>query len=102
VICGWLEGGRSKSFGSILIGHYQKDRLVYAGRVGTGFTESMIFELMRKFSQLNSKTCPFMKSVPGPGKIHWLKPELFAKVKFKEWTNAGVLRAPVYMGLAKS
>lgn len=101
VICGWLEGGRSKSFGSLLIGHYHGDRLSYAGRVGTGFTESTIVELMRKFNLLSSKTCPFTKSVQIPGKVHWLKPELLAKVKFKEWTNARVLRAPVYMGLTE-
>lgn len=101
VICGWLEGGRSKSFGSLLIGHYHGDRLSYAGRVGTGFTESTIVELMRKFNLLSSKTCPFTKSIQIPGKVHWLKPELLAKVKFKEWTNARVLRAPVYMGLTE-
>jgi bifunctional non-homologous end joining protein LigD len=102
VICGWLEGGRSKSFGSLLIGQYQGDRLSYAGRVGTGFTDSTIVELMRAFDHLSSKTCPFTKSVRIPGKVHWLKPTLMAKVKFKEWTNARVLRAPVYMGLSKS
>lgn len=101
VICGWLEGGRSKSFGSLLIGTYQGDRLSYAGRVGTGFTESTIVDLMRKFHHLSSKTCPFARSVQIPGKVHWLKPQLMAKVKFKEWTNARVLRAPVYIGLAE-
>jgi bifunctional non-homologous end joining protein LigD len=98
VICGWTEGGRSKSFGSLLVGQYQGDDLLYAGRVGTGFTESTIVNLMEEFRELISKSSPFKKAIPVGGKVHWLKPELLVKVKFKEWTKAHVLRAPVFMG----
>jgi len=99
VIGGWTEGGRSQNFGSLLIGQYKEKDLIPCGRAGTGFNEKSIRMLLQKFQTLKSPKCPFPQ-VPKTGEIvHWLKPKLVAEVKFNEWTQAGNVRAPVFMGL---
>jgi bifunctional non-homologous end joining protein LigD len=99
VVGGWLDGGRSKNFGSLLIGQYIGKKLVYAGRVGTGFNEKSIEKLMKEFERLASPVSPFAPVPTLPKGRHWLKPKLVAEIKFKEWTEARILRAPVFMGL---
>ena len=99
VIGGWLEGGRVLDFGSLLVGKYGDRQLVYCGRVGTGFNEAQIRMLMGVFSKAEVAECPFSQRPYVPGKIHWMRPTLAAEVKFKEWTKAGILRSPVYLGL---
>jgi bifunctional non-homologous end joining protein LigD len=99
VIGGWIEGGRSQNFGSLLIGQYEGKRLIHRGRAGTGFNESTIRMLMDHFKTLQAAVSPFV-NVPRTNEvIHWLKPKLVVEVKFKEWTAAGIARAPVYCGL---
>jgi bifunctional non-homologous end joining protein LigD len=99
VIGGWLEGGRSKNFGSLLIGKYNGKHLIYNGRVGTGFNDRTVGILMNYFGRISATDSPFRNLARGPKGVHWLKPKLVAEVKFKEWTRARILRAPVYMGL---
>jgi bifunctional non-homologous end joining protein LigD len=101
-------GGRSKTFGSLLIGQYDdKGTLVYAGNVGTGFDEKMLAKLLKRLEQLKADWSPFDVMTPGTSRfgrpkdvpIYWAKPELVARVKFAEWTNDGHLRAPSFLGL---
>jgi len=99
VIGGWLEGGRSHNFGSLLIGKYQGKKLMFRGRAGTGFNESTISMLMDSFEGIKSQESPFEDLPKGPKGSHWLKPKLVADIKFKEVTSAGILRSPVYIGL---
>ena len=99
VIGGWLEGGRSHNFGSLLIGKYQGKKLMFRGRAGTGFNESTISMLMDSFEGIKSSNSPFGDLPVGPKGTHWLKPKLVADIKFKEITTAGILRSPVYVGL---
>ena len=99
VIGGWLDGGRSRNFGSLLIGKYDGKKLVYTGRVGTGFNEQSIVKLMMEFDRLASPASPFTPAPALPKGRHWLIPKLVAEVKFKEWTQARILRAPVFLGL---
>lgn len=103
VICGFTDpqGGR-KYFGSILLGLYENGKLRYIGNCGTGFNDASLRELNEKFSLYITDKSPF----PNPpklswakGKPTWLKPELVAKIKFMEWSNEGIMRAPVFMGL---
>jgi bifunctional non-homologous end joining protein LigD len=102
VIAGWTEGGRSKQFGALLIGKYRGKNLIHVGRAGTGFTDKTIELLMELFRKFETSRSPFNEIAEKiPEKVHWLKPQLVAEVKFKEWTKAGTLRAPVYMGLRK-
>ncbi len=99
VIGGWVEGGRSYGFGSILIGKYDGKSLVHCGRAGTGFDEAKIKWLMTKFQKLASAQNPFLHVPHTAERMHWLKPKLVAEVKFKEWTRAHIVRAPVFVGL---
>ena len=99
VIGGWVEGGRSFHFGSILIGKYDGKTLIHCGRAGTGFDESRIRLLMGKFKKLASTKSPFLHVPRTTERLHWLKPKLVADVKFKEWTKARIVRAPVFVAL---
>lgn len=99
VIGGWVEGGRSYHFGSILIGKYDGKNLVHCGRAGTGFDEAGVKMLMAQFQKLASSKNPFIHVPSTRERIHWLKPKLVAEVKFKEWTKAHIVRAPVFLSL---
>jgi len=99
VIGGWVEGGRSYNFGSILIGKYDGPNVVHCGRAGTGFDEAKIKMLMAKFQKLASSKNPFIHVPSTRERFHWLKPKLVAEVKFKEWTKAHIVRAPVFLTL---
>lgn len=102
VIGGYLngEGSRSTSFGSILVGYHEHGALRFAGAVGSGFTEIALRALQRRFADLATDECPFD---PAPalarGRAVWVRPEVVAQVTFGEWTEAGHLRHPVFLGI---
>jgi bifunctional non-homologous end joining protein LigD len=99
-------------FGAILVGYYEGDRLIYAGKVGSGFNAEKLGSLHREFMQRRIDRCPF-SNLPAPRKprfglgmtagamkeVTWIKPELVAQVQFTEWTAEGSLRHPVFLGL---
>ena len=105
------EGGR-KYFGSLLVGCQSPEGLVYAGRVGTGFSDKVLANLYAKFQNLKTASCSFV-NLPEKSKgrwglgitpavmkrCQWLKPVLIAQVKFTEWTHDDQLRQPVFLGL---
>ena len=76
-------------------------RLVYAGRVGTGFSQSFALELRQRLDALEQPQCPFDPPIlKGPERLaHWVTPVLVCDVLFAEWTNDIRLRAPVFAGL---
>jgi bifunctional non-homologous end joining protein LigD len=99
-------------FGAILIGYFRRRKLFYAGKVGTGFNQRLLETLHARFLTLKRKACPFVdlplehKSRFGTGmtrsemtRVTWLKPQLVAQIKFAEWTDDGLLRQPVFLGL---
>ena len=105
------EGAR-QHFGALLVGYYEKKRLLFAGKVGTGFDTAALAMLHQKFQGEARKECPFAdlpskhagQWVQGitPGmmrKISWINPVFVCQVKFAEWTRDAKLRAPVYLGL---
>jgi bifunctional non-homologous end joining protein LigD len=113
-VIGWytLPEGSRRYFGSLLVGYNSPDGLVFAGRVGTGFSDKVLTSLYNKFQKLRQQTCPFInlpektKGRWGLGitpavmkRCHWVKPVLVAQVKFTEWTHDGQLRQPVFLGL---
>ena len=101
VIGGWTpgEGGRSGRLGALCVGvHDEEGRLVYAGKVGTGFTEATLGLLKRELEPLRSDTSPFEGRQPPKGTV-FVEPELVAHVEFREWTQTGTLRAPSFKGL---
>ena len=101
VIGGFTDPSGSRSgFGALLIGVYEDDRLIYAGRVGTGFTTNLLKTLAARLQQLQQTRTPFHTRVPGPLRdVHWVRPELVAEIAFTEWTSDHVLRHPSFQGL---
>jgi bifunctional non-homologous end joining protein LigD len=100
VIGGWLEGEgkRSGHPGALLVGYYDKGKFVYAGKVGTGFTDAMLDKLQSAMEPLVQKKNPFDVGAP-PKKAHLVNPKLVADIEFVEWTRSGQLRAPAFKGL---
>jgi bifunctional non-homologous end joining protein LigD len=106
VIGGWTEPkGSREYFGSLVLGLYdKKGRLLHVGQAGTGFTretEAQIFALLKRRESTRN---PFANKVESGRKLHFVKPELVAEIKFAEWTHEGLkggvkMRAPVFLGL---
>ena len=100
VVGGWLpgQGNREGTIGALLIGHYDDGQLKYAGRVGTGFTVAELTRLGKLFAPLARDTSPF-DPPPRLKDARYLEPELVAEIRFTEWTRAGIVRHPAYLGL---
>ncbi len=94
------QGGR-RGFGALLLGVYQGKKLVYAGRVGTGFTQRSLRDIHGELLKRKRKTSPFDSLPKGTDErgVTWLSPELIAEVAFTEWTDEGLLRHPSFQGL---
>jgi bifunctional non-homologous end joining protein LigD len=103
VIGGFTEPQRSRvGLGALLVGYYSDDgrRLVYAGKVGTGYTQDVLLDLRSRLEALRQRRSPFDQgSPPRGGTVHWVKPELVAEIAFGEWTQNGLLRQPRFEGL---
>jgi bifunctional non-homologous end joining protein LigD len=98
------EGSRDY-FGALVLGlHDQRGRLIHVGQVGTGFDHKALKEMFARLQPLATKENPFYGEIGGLRKVHFVRPELVAEIKFAEWTHetsdGGMkLRAPVFMGL---
>lgn len=102
VVVGWTDpGGSRKKFGALVLGLHKDGELVHAGRVGTGFTDQSLDDIMQRLEPLAADDPTVVdppKGAPGRG-IHWVKPQLVAEVAFAEWTDEGVPRHPSFKGL---
>lgn len=99
VVGGWTEPrGSRERLGALLVGYYDGDKLRYAGKVGTGFTQKTLQMLGDKLAPLERSTSPFDSGDP-PRDAHWAEPELVAEIGFAEWTRDAKLRQPRYQGL---
>jgi bifunctional non-homologous end joining protein LigD len=100
VIGGYTDPRGSRiGFGALLLGYYRGRKLVYAGKVGTGFDRDTLRRLGKKLAGLETPISPFEgDDLPRRG-IHWVKPRLVAQVAFTEWTREGKLRHPRFLGL---
>lgn len=101
IIIGYTEPRRSRiAFGALLIGFYDRGRLRYAGKVGTGFDQATLEALLKKMKPLETdvNNLGLEQKVSGKGK-HWIRPELVCEVGFTEWTDENRLRHPRYLGL---
>jgi bifunctional non-homologous end joining protein LigD len=91
--------GSRHGFGALLLGVYEKPRkLVYAGKVGTGFDDDRLSTLSRKFAELKTRESA-LENPPREKGITWLRPKLVAQVEFTERTNEGIVRQGSFMGL---
>ncbi len=115
VIGAFTPPRRSRQYlGAILVGYFEGGRLRYAGKVGTGFSEATLGALHAKFMGLRRESCPFSDlpllrsarfgtgmSLSEMAKVTWIEPTLVAQIKFAEWTDDGLLRQPVFLGLRR-
>jgi bifunctional non-homologous end joining protein LigD len=105
VIGGFTEPeGMRQGIGALLAGYYDdQQRLVFAGKVGTGFTAAIARDLRQRLDALEQPGCPFTPRPSGwLGKhAHWVKPALVGEVVFSEWTDDGKVRHPSFQGLRR-
>jgi bifunctional non-homologous end joining protein LigD len=112
VIGGWMpgEGGRSGRMGSLLVGYYDSTPeeardlgrpplLIYAGGVGSGFSNQEVERLTRMLTARSRDETPFDVGVPKRPGPRFCEPDLVCEVQFSEWTHEGTLRQPSYKGL---
>jgi bifunctional non-homologous end joining protein LigD len=85
--------------GALLGGVHEDGRLVYVGKIGTGFSDKTLRELTKQLVSLAQEKCPFATRPIGVGSPHWVKPRLVAEVSFSEWTDDGRMRHPAFLGL---
>ena len=110
MVVGWSDPEGSRPYlGSLLLGYYEDaGKLIYAGRAGSGISDAELERLWRRLQPLAIKKMPL--DVPPPRKsrfgsplalsrVHWVRPELVAEVKFLTWTQDGLLRQVIYQGL---
>jgi DNA ligase D-like protein (predicted ligase) len=103
VIGGYTDPqGTRIGLGALLLGYYDPDgKLIYAGKVGTGFNERTLRRLQAELSAIEQDKPPFDQGdLPRHG-VHWTRPELVGEVGFSEWTTAGQLRHPRFQGLRR-
>jgi bifunctional non-homologous end joining protein LigD len=104
-------GGSRPHFGALLVGFYDRGKLEYAGKVGTGFNVKRLKALRDEFLKIATDKCPF-DNLPERNqrgaqsltaaemrRCHWVKPVLVCQLKFTEWTRDHHLRHPVFLGL---
>ncbi len=102
VIGGYTEPKGSRSgFGALLLGYYADGELRYAGKVGTGFNEQTLNDLGQQLKAETRKDSPYAgEQVAAAGRgVHWVEPKRVAEIGFTEWTGAGRLRHPRFLGL---
>jgi bifunctional non-homologous end joining protein LigD len=91
-------GGSRKHLGALLLGAFSGDKLIFVGKVGTGFDADTLAGLAAAFRSFHRKTAPF-SNPPRDKNVTWLEPRLVAQIGFQEWTADLKLRQPVFLGL---
>jgi bifunctional non-homologous end joining protein LigD len=100
VIGGFTETRGSRShFGALVLGVYEKNKLIYVGHTGSGFTEQSLAAISKKLKPLITSTSAFAKKPKTNMPCTWVKPVLVCEVKFSEWTKDSILRQPIFVGL---
>ncbi len=101
VIAGFTKGERDY-FGALVLGIQENGKLRHTGQVGTGFDQKLMKDIYMRLKPLITKSSPFEnkpKIKDGLKNVTWVRPELVCQVRFLEWTQDGILRAPVFVGL---
>jgi len=110
VVIGWTDPeGRRPYLGALLLAYYDPDgRLTYAGRAGAGFDDAELARVWQQLQPLAVGTMPLDQPPPRStrfgsplvlSRMHWVKPELVAEVKYLTWTGDNLLRQVAYEGL---
>ncbi len=100
VVGGYLPGGggRAGTFGSLLVGLWDGDRLRWIGAVGSGFDDATLSAVRTALDEMVRADSPFHPDRGMWRQARWVEPSLVAVVEYKEWTSVGRLRAPVFKG----
>ena len=102
VIGGYTEpSGSRMGFGALLLGYYKDDELIYSGKVGTGFSQKTIQDLLSGLKKME-RDKPAYKDPPRGAAakgVHWVEPERIVEIEFLEWTRENHLRQPSFKGL---
>ena len=110
VVVGYTLPQKSRQyFGALILGYYRDKRLIFAGRVGTGFSDKALREIFTKLKPLEVDK-PLVEEIQDPtgrwrpkgwksSDSRWVQPTLVAQVQFTEWTDDGILRHPSFQGL---
>jgi len=92
--------GSRVGFGALLVGYFEADDFVFAGKVGTGFDTALLVDLRARFDALEIPASPFTKAAGLPRlRAHWVRPEIVVQVAFLEWTGHGKLRHSRLLGV---
>jgi bifunctional non-homologous end joining protein LigD len=92
--------GKRVGLGALLVGYYENDDFVFAGKIGTGFDTKLLLELRAKLDAIEIEKAPFTRAVGLPRlRAHWVKPEIVVQVGFIEWTSNDKLRHPRLLGV---
>jgi bifunctional non-homologous end joining protein LigD len=89
--------GTRVGVGALLVGYFEADEFVFAGKVGTGFDTQLLLDLRKRFDALHLQQPPFTQGVGLPKRAHWVRPEIVVEVAFMEWTSHGKLRHPRFV-----
>ncbi len=100
VVGGWTDSRTAgRPFGALLLGYYEDGGLKYAGHTGSGFNHRELDRVIRLLKPLEIPASPFTTRPRTNQPAHWTKPSLVAQLKFTEWTDDGLLRHPIYLGM---
>src|SRR6187399_2851515 len=92
--------GSRVGLGALLVGYYDNDDFVFAGKIGTGFDTRLLLDLRRRLNALEIPASPFTKGKGLPRlRVHWVRPSIVVQVGFIEWTVHGKLRHPRMLGV---
>ncbi len=100
VVGGYTEPRNTREhIGALLLGYYDRDRFIYAGHTGGGFSRDGLKSMAKRLRPLERKASPFEETPKTNETAHWVKPEVVVEVKFSEWTADGRLRQPIFLGV---
>ncbi|HEY6340183.1 MAG TPA: hypothetical protein VIY49_01715 [Bryobacteraceae bacterium] len=86
--------------GALLVGYFENEDFVYAGKLGTGFDAKLLLKLRTQLDALEITESPFTKAVGLPRlRAHWVHPSIVVQAGFLEWTKFGKLRHPRFLGI---
>jgi bifunctional non-homologous end joining protein LigD len=92
--------GARVGLGALLVGYFEQDDFVFAGKIGTGFDTKLLLDLRARLDRLEIPASPFTKAKGLPRlRAHWARPEIVVQVAFIEWTVHGKLRHPRLLGV---
>ena len=92
--------GRRVGLGALLVGYFEGDDFVFAGKLGTGFDTKLLLDLRARLDAIETPTAPFTKAIGLPRlRAHWVRPEIVVQVAFIEWTVNCKLRHPRLLGV---